>query len=120
MCYTLCTVTKQSKQLLKKIGIGLLLIPLGFLLLFTFGEVFAGDISGLSHLIQAAPLMLVIFLASKKPFISGVLLVVISIVLAISYAIDGASGLSIILLVEAFLFVPPFISGVLLILSSKK
>jgi hypothetical protein len=110
----------MAKPLLKKIGIGLLLIPLGFLLLFTVGEIFSGDLSGLSHLIQAAPLLLIIFLAFKKPLFAGILLSTISFVLGIMYIVDGASNLNTIMLVEAFLFLPPFISGILLILSSKK
>jgi hypothetical protein len=110
----------MSKSLLNKIGISLLFLPLGFLLLFMFGEVFSGDLSGLSHLVQAAPLLLLIFLALKKPRPVGILLSVISLVLGIWYALSVHFNLQTILLVEAFLFLPPFISGLLLVLSSKR
>ncbi|MBU2036161.1 MAG: hypothetical protein ABH819_03750 [Patescibacteria group bacterium] len=110
----------MPKKLLRNIAIGLLFIPLGFLLLFTVGEVFSGDISGLSHLIQMAPIILLVFVAWKKPFVGGGLLTIISLILGILYAINFPFVFWTIVLVEAFLFVPPFISGVLLILSSKK
>jgi predicted membrane protein len=110
----------MSSKLMKRIGIGLLSIPLGFLLLFTLGEVFSGDWSGLSHLIQAAPLILLILVAFKKPFIGGLLLSAISLILGTWYALDVPFGLQTIVLVELFLFVPPFVAGLLLIWSAKK
>ena len=42
----------MRNTMLKKIGICLLLIPLGFFLLFAFGEIFSGDLFGLPHIIQ--------------------------------------------------------------------
>jgi hypothetical protein len=110
----------MTGNMLKKIGIGMLLIPLFILFLFTFGEVFSGDLSGLGHLIQAAPLVLIIFLAYKKPFIGGLLLLFAGLALGILYPFRARFELVTIVLVELFLFVPPVISGVLLILSSKK
>jgi hypothetical protein len=110
----------MSPKLLKKIGIGLLLIPLAFLLFFTFGEVFSGDISGLSHLIQAAPLVLLMLLASKKSFLGGIILLIVGLFLGILYPLRAPFNLQTIFLVEILLFVPPFISGLLLILSSKR
>jgi hypothetical protein len=110
----------MPKKLPKHISLGLLFIPLGVLLLFTFGEVFSGDISGLSHLIQAAPLVLLIFLAYKKPYSGGVLLLITSLFLGVLYVIRAPFNLETIFLVETMLFLPPFISGLLLILSSGK
>jgi hypothetical protein len=110
----------MSQEVLKKIGIGLLLIPLCFLLLFTFGELFSGDISGLSHLIQAAPLVFLILLASKKPCLGGIILLIVGLILGILYVLRAPFNLQTIFYVEILLFVPPFISGLLLILSSKK
>ena len=110
----------MTKKVLKKIGLALLLVPLCILLLFTFGEIFAGDMSGLSHLVQVVPLALLIFLAYKKPFIGGVILLVASLVFGILYPLAAPFSFRTIVLVESFLFVPPFVSGLLLILSSKK
>jgi hypothetical protein len=106
--------------LLKRIGVGLLLIPLGFLLLFTVGEIFSGDLSGLSHLIQAAPVLFLIILSIKKPFMAGLFLLIIGLVLGILYPFRVPFEIQTILLVEIILFLPPVISGVLLILSAKK
>lgn len=105
---------------MKKIGIGLLMVPLGFLLMFTFGEVFSGDFSGLSHLIQALPIALLLWLAFKKPFVAGVILVGVGVVSGIVYALSVPFEALTILIVEGLLFVPPVVSGALLILSEKK
>ncbi len=110
----------MTGKILKRIGIGLLLIPLGILLLFTFGEVFSGDISGLSHLIQAAPLLLLLFLAYKKSFIGGLILLLTGITLGILYPLKAPFEPRTIFFVEITLFLPPVIAGLLLILSSKK
>jgi hypothetical protein len=110
----------MSKGVLRNIGIGLLLIPLSFLLLFTFGEVFSGDISGLSHLFQAAPLVLLIVLAYKKPYIAGVILLLAGLGLGILYPLKAPFNLQTIVIVEMVLFIPPCVAGLLLMLSSKK
>lgn len=110
----------MSRKIYKSVGIGLLLIPLGVLLLFLFGEVFSGEISGLSHLVQAVPLLLLLFLALKKPFIAGIALILIGITLAVLYPLRAPFNLSTIFIVEVLLFLPPIVSGILLIISSKK
>ena len=110
----------MKKKALKKVAIGLLLIPLVVLLLFTFGEVFSGDVSGLSHLIQAAPLLLFAYLAYKKPFAGGLSLLIVGFFLGILYPLKVPFDVVTIIIVEIFLFVPPFVSGILFILSSNK
>lgn len=110
----------MRKSSLKKIGVGLLFIPLSILLLFTFGEVFSGDMSGLSHLIQAAPLLLLILFSIKKPYTGGLLLLIAGFVLGVLYVIWAPLEPQTILIVESLLFLPPIISGLLLVLSSRK
>lgn len=110
----------MSNKFFKKVGIGLLLIPLGFFLMFTFGEIFSGDMSGLSHLIQAVPVALLMFLAAKKPLIGGIMLLITGLVLGILYALNAPFNFQTVLLVEVFLFIPSFTSGLLLIYSAKK
>ena len=54
----------------KKLAIALtvlLSIPVLILLVFTFGEVFSGDSSGIGHLIQALPFLVLIYLVWKWP-----------------------------------------------------
>jgi hypothetical protein len=46
----------------------LLSLPTLFFLLFMFGEVLGGDLSGFGHLLQAAPFILLIILVWKWPF----------------------------------------------------
>lgn len=110
----------MSKQILKRIGLGLLILPVGFLSLFLFGEVFAGDITGLSHLLQLVPFFALIYIAWRWPFWGGIILILLSVVFGTLYAIDQIFSWQTILFVELLLFLPPFLSGTLLILSSRK
>jgi hypothetical protein len=110
----------MSQKNLKRVGIGLLIIPLGVLFLFAFGEVFSGEISGFQHLVQAAPIIILAFLAYKKPFVGGLLLLIAGLTLGILYALRAPFNFQTIVLAELLLFVPPAISGSILILSSSK
>lgn len=109
----------MTQKALKKVAIVLLAIPFAILLLFTFGEVFSGEISGLQHLTQAIPLLLLAYIAYKKPFVGGIILLAIGLVLGTLYSLRAPFALPTILIVEATLFLPLLISGVLFILSSK-
>lgn len=100
------------------VGFGLILIPITFLLLFTIGEVISGELSGYSHLVQIVPLVILAILARKKLKIAGLLLMITSILLGIFYAIVmGNSPLSLKLMVELVLFLPPFLAGLLFFLA---
>lgn len=110
----------MSGKLLKRIGLGLLLIPIGFLFLFLFGEVFSGDMSGFSHILQILPFLVLVYIAWRWPFWGGIVLLLLSIMFGALYAIDVLFPWQTVLLVELVLFLPPFISGTLLILSAKK
>ena len=103
----------------KNLGLGILLIPLGVLLLFAFGETFSGDFSGLGHLLQAAPLIALAALAWKKPFIGGMILASLSLILGILYALNFHFPLTTIFIAELLLFLPPFASGILFMISSR-
>ena len=96
---------KKSKEL----ATGLLLIPLGFLLLFTFGELFSGSIDGLSHLLQMLPIAVLLFLVWKKPLIAGVLLVAFSLIFGIWYMFqDGCQIFNFFYLVSKFAYLWDF------------
>jgi len=41
-------------------------LPSLFFLMFLFGEVFSGDMSGFSHIIQAAPFLILMYLLWRK------------------------------------------------------
>ena len=105
---------------MKRVAYGLLAIPMGFLLLFTLGEVFSGDLSGLSHLLQITPIVFLLILTLKKPLIGGLLVTVISLILGFFYIVRNPSHFGAIILVESLLFIPMFVSGLLFIATSKK
>jgi hypothetical protein len=104
----------------KVIGLALLLVPLGFLALFMMGELAGGDVGGLSHLLQALPLLLVAAAAWRWPVRAGAVLVVVGLGVLVIYAILASSRFEIgtIALVEAILAVP-VVSGVLLMLAGR-
>jgi hypothetical protein len=64
-------------------------IPIGllvaFLLLMGIGEVVGGDFSGIGHLLPAAALGLLMWLAWKRPLYPGMILVLLGIVNAVLY-----------------------------------
>lgn len=103
----------------KMIGISLLSLTLGFLLLFTIGEVLSGDISGLSHLLQIVPILLLLILSFKKPKIAGFLLTSSSLTLGLLYPFRASFNLQAIIIVEIILFLPLVLSGIFFMLSAK-
>lgn len=121
-----------SAKKFKIAGLVILLIPIAILLLFTIAETVGGDISGLGHLIQLAPLVILAIFAWKKPDLGGKILVVIAVSLAIiggapvflframSEEGMGIGALISTMLFMLLLFVPPIISGLLFIASARK
>lgn len=110
-----------SATQLKIAGLALLLLPVGFLLIFAIGETLGGDLSGLQHLVQAAPLVLLALLAWSLPTLGGVVLLVIGGLLALAYPLL-IRGLPVgtLLLVEAILFAPAVLSGLLFVLAGRR
>lgn len=104
-------------------GIALLLVPVAILVLFTVGETSGGDVSGLQHLLQATPLILLIALAWRWPRAGGATVLVVGVLLAASYAIEWhprEMSLQAVLVTELTLFAPPIAGGVLLLLASQR
>jgi hypothetical protein len=122
-------MSRLSAKRLKVAGLIPLLIPIALLFLFTVAETVGGDISGLGHLIQAAPLIILAIFAWKKPALAGKILVAIAVLLAIStlahaviVGVMGMEGMGIVAQISVVLlfFVPAIISGLLLIASARK
>ena len=122
-------MSKISAKQLKVAGLMLLLIPIILLLMFTVGETLSGDLSGLGHLIQLAPLVILAIFAWKKPALGGKILVVIGVLLAIIglapmilLRAAGREGMEIGALIGVMLtlFLPPIISGLLFVASARK
>lgn len=110
----------MSAKGLKITGMAILLLPIFFLSAFLFGETFGGDITGLIHLVQVLPLILLLFLAWRWPKIVGVILVVLGLIAGILYFLSTRFPIQTIILVEAIVFLPPVIAGAFLFFSSKK
>lgn len=109
----------KSFQKLKITGLITLIIPIVFLLLFLFGEIIGGDISGLVHLFQVLPLLIIVFIAWKWPRVGGSILVYLGLVLGLIYALTAHFSVQTIILVELILFLPPVIAGIFFLLSSR-
>lgn len=100
-------------------GVVVLAIPLGFVSLFLFGEIFGGDWSGLSHALQLLPVVVLLFVGWRWPSVGGWLLVLLGIVFGVWYWFAVSFPLLTILLVELLLFAPLIVSGVLLIAAGR-
>jgi hypothetical protein len=86
---------------------------IAILLLFAFGETIGGDWSGLGHLVQAAPIALLMWLGWKRPLWGGIFLLVLSFLAFYSFVdtLSGRDWLAPFLVIVA----PLFLSGILLL-----
>lgn len=96
------------------------------LMLFVVGEAGGGDLSGLQHVVQLAPLVLIVAAAWRFPTVGGGLLVVLSLVLSLVlivgypvWALDREISPPGIVLVEALLLLPPLASGLLFLAAGR-
>jgi len=92
-------------------------IPLSILLLFAIGETVGGDWSGLGHLIQVVPIVLLMWLAWKRPLWGGISLLILSLIAAYSFAnpLRGTDWLAPLLIIVA----PLILSGVLFLSAAR-
>ena len=83
------------------------------LLLFAFGETMGGDWSGLGHLIQVIPIVLLMWLGWKRPLWGGIFLLLLGFLglHSFSNALRGSEWLAPFLIIIA----PLLISGLLLL-----
>jgi hypothetical protein len=86
-----------------------------FWLYFTFGEVFSGDISGLSHLPPALAAIGLIYLARKLPLETGIVLVVLGVIISAYFLVALDGGISEILPAMALMSLPYVGSGLLML-----
>lgn len=111
----------RSADWRKVAGVGLLLVPIGLLLLLGIGEMAGGDISGIQHIVEVAVLVSLAVIAWKRPRIGGTILVGLGALLAILYvvAVDGRFPLWALLITELMLFGPAIVSGLLLLTAAQ-
>ena len=74
--------THKTAQSLRIVGLVPLGLQFGFFMLFAFGEMMGGDLSGASHLLQAVGPALLAVLAWMRPFEAGVALIIAGLVSA--------------------------------------
>ncbi|CCF84752.1 DUF7670 domain-containing protein [Nitrolancea hollandica] len=101
----------------KIVGLILLLIPVLILTFFAVGESIGGDLSGLGHLIQAAPLVILALLAWKRPRAGGLLLIGLGTLLALGFLLftNNPEPIAILLV-----FGPPILSGLLFLMAARR
>jgi hypothetical protein len=115
-------VSRPSSKQLKIAGLVLLAIPALFLAALALGEgVVGGDVWGLQHVAQLAPLVVVAWLAWRQPFWGGVALIALTLVFTVLYFIFiHGFPLTTVLPTLALLFVPPLVAGVLFVLAARQ
>ena len=104
----------MKKNFYRVIGYCFLAIPTIILLLFFFGEVFGGDITGFIHLVQLIPIIIIIFVLWKWPKAGGIILIILGISFAVLYAVSMFSNQNPVgfITTEALLFVPLILAGI--------
>lgn len=88
-------------------------LTIAVLLLFAIGETIGGDWSGLGHLIQAVPIVFLMWLGWRHPLSGGILLLVLSFLAAYSLGdiLRGPEWLAPFLII----ITPLILSGILLL-----
>jgi hypothetical protein len=103
-------VSMNNTKGIKIVALIFLAIALVIFLLFAIGETVSGDWSGLGHLIQAIPIALLMWLGWKSPLGGGILLLMLSLIAAYSFAnpLRGTDWLTALLMIVA----PLILSGI--------
>jgi hypothetical protein len=101
---------KNSKEL-RIAALVLSGVTTAILLLFAIGETVGGDWSGLGHLAQAAPIILLMWLGWKRPLWGGIFILVLSFIAAYSLAdaLRGPEWLAPFLIIIAPLLISGFL-----------
>lgn len=98
----------RTGRRLKALGLLACAFVLGELLLFAVGE----GAEGLGHVVQAAPLALLLIIAWWRPLVGGALIVVVAVGLAVAYWLSIDEPLA---LLVALFFAPALVGGLLLV-----
>jgi hypothetical protein len=106
----------QPPTRLKLAASVLLAVPIALLLLFTIGEMTGGDLSGAQHIVQVAPLLLLLIAGWRYPRLAGIALLGLGVLLLVIWlvfvVVEGERG-EIVMWVGAglLLFVLPLTAG---------
>jgi hypothetical protein len=106
---------------LKVAGMVFLAIPILILAAFAVGEMASGDINGIQHVVQLAPLVLLGWLAWKRPLWGGMALIALALILTGLYFIFiPRFPLATVILTMASLFATPFVAGILFVVAARQ
>ena len=103
-------------------AMALLAVPLTLLLALTIGETVGGGWSGLQHLAQAAPLLVILMVAWRRPYAAGIASLALGAVAFVLWLVFAVRNLepAAIVLTAAMLFVPALIAGWLLVQAGRR
>jgi hypothetical protein len=114
------TIPELTPGTLKTISIVLLVVPLVVLLILGIAEMIGGDVTGVQHIVMAAPLALLLLAAWRHPRFAGNMLLVIGtgllaawLVLVVSRGMDRREMLAY-AFAGVLVFGPPLLAGWLL------
>ncbi len=102
-------------RIFRKIGLALLLIPVGFFLFFGIGEMLSSTPGSFIHFIQIMPIIALLFFAFYNAEWAGYLLVIEGVLFGIAFAPVIGGGFMNTLIIELMICVMPIISGILLL-----
>lgn len=97
-------------------------ITVALLLVFLFGEVAEGDMSGLAHAVQVAPLLALLAFGWWRPGLAGALLLAAASALVAAYFVetsDSTVSRSEQFLVAGLFLLPPVLAGVLFLTAAR-
>ena len=108
-------------------ALGLIAVPAAVLLLFAFGEMFGGDITGAQHIPEAAVLLVMLVAGWRRPRPTGVVLIVAASLLFVAWFgwvlllrdDEGGTPASMWIATALLLFLPPLLAGWMLLRSSQ-
>ena len=86
------TVSNPQAKWLLRIALVLMGICVVFLLYFGIGEMTSGDLGGLIHLVPAILLVVLMFLAWRRPIEGGVILIILSVLIFLYYGFATMEG----------------------------
>ncbi len=109
------TVSNTRAKWLMRIALVLMGLYVVFWLFFGIGEMISGDLSGAFHLVPAIMVVVLMFLAWRRPKEGGVIIVVLGLLVSLYYAfatMQGGRSFDVTSLIGG---VPFLVSGLLLL-----
>jgi hypothetical protein len=109
----------MAAKKLRSAALALAVLPIIALLVLTAAELVGGDISGVQHLFQIAPLALLVWAAWRWPEAGGIVLATVGLGLAMVYPVLTGLPARTVVVTEVLLFVPVILAGALFVVSAR-